>query len=101
MKEFYDTTLGRTVREETEPERLRREEDNALCDKVYAWCKGNGPEPYAPYVGATLKLVCDVRDAERARWRGVLQAIRDQHPRDRGFTEELAAADRLLGMYPE
>lgn len=42
-------------------------DNEVVCRAVYAWVKGDGPEPYSPVVASLTVLVGRIVDAERAR----------------------------------
>jgi hypothetical protein len=44
-----------------------REFGNKVCDALYAWVKGDGPEPYAPRVASLVTLVLKLLEEDRAR----------------------------------
>ncbi len=69
---------------------MSNEKNSKLADKAYLWCRGEtilsttdargnmkefrGVEPYAPAVGALLRLLIEVRDEERERCAKIVEA---------------------------
>lgn len=61
-------------------------DSEVVCRAVYAWVKGDSPEPYSPAVASLTCLVLDLLRLERKRSDGV-----DMHDHVRAFVAEWAA----------
>jgi hypothetical protein len=53
--------------------------DNAIADDAYAWCKGKGPEPYAPQVASLVVLIRKHVEAERMRGTDLIARAKEAH----------------------